>query len=184
MSADHQNQILAALPGKTCLTTEEIVRATSLASKQVTQAIGKLVSRSFVDRVERGCFQLSPEGHAFLASGAKIDCAPLRPCSSPIDGAPVEADDLPARTWRAILASGHKFSVADLAELAVRHEATGEDEIRRYCAALCRAGILKRFNGREARYLLIKDIGPKAPRFSRRRQVVYDPNTREVLPCS
>jgi hypothetical protein len=94
--------------------------------------------------------------------------------------------------WRAMQIKG-KFSLGDLVRNALPEGSTAKDprnNLGRYVKALCAVGVLVEMKRRmaptsltsngEKRWLLVRDLGRKAP-VMRTRGVVYDPNSGATL---
>ena len=86
--------------------------------------------------------------------------------------------------WHAMRVQ-QKFSAADIAELACGEaDPAAVAACRRYARALELAGYLIRLPGRgPARWRLVRDSGPNAPRHRRNEGRVIDRNTGESWPC-
>lgn len=185
-----QGAVLKAMAGGGCLTPEDLAQATGRTRHQVVKAVGALISRGFVERVEIGCYRISPEGAEWHRSGRPITSGPHGPLTK-VEPVRRKADALYHRLWRALRIKG-KATVGDLLELA------GADDrkvhaARKYLRALTGAGYVRRMPRREPgtavtsngflRYQLIRDTGPVAPVHRTARGEVYDPNTGETTPC-
>lgn len=191
MSAAHQTALLRALPADACLTLDDLEPLAALPRKALKQALGKLVARALVERVERGCYQLTPAGREAQASGAELTSAPQTYHRTSIR----HRNTLRSRIWAAARMRPHGFTPADLAQLAGQGEADPEGEARRYLRALLDAGYLRKLRratrdpgsiqpgAGAVRYSLIRDTGPAAPIVSRRGGSLRDPNTGEVVSC-
>lgn len=94
--------------------------------------------------------------------------------------------------WRAMQIKG-KFSLGDLVRNALPEDSTAKDprnNLGRYVKALCDVGVLVEMKRRaaptsltsngEKRWLLVRDLGRKAPAM-RAQGVVYDPNSDSVI---
>jgi hypothetical protein len=195
MSADAQMAVLRALADGACRTLDWLTDAVGFGVKATGQAAGKLVARGLIERTERGCFQITAAGTAFLAAGDTLTSAPRRPFSK----GRKTSDTRRERLWRAIRAraAGGVFSAGDLLPLALtegENEVAALAEAALYCRWLARAGVLlpRRRQAREAgvapgvgarTYSLVYNLGPLAPEIRRAAQAVYDPNRRLLMPC-
>lgn len=89
------------------------------------------------------------------------------------------------RMWQSARGLGI-FSAADIAAHAsVEGGPVTQDDAHRYCRMLLTAGYVRvrekaRAGERPARYMLIRNTGPRAP-VKRRVTVFFDPNTSEVI---
>lgn len=179
-----QTRILHGL-GDACLLIGDIAEGLGLGRGQVSQAAALLIARGYVERVERGCFRLTGAGRRARDEGVTIETG--------VTG-PTRALRLPKRTtirqraWNAMRIT-RTFTVADLTT-AVAREGDGdvEENLRRYVAALARAGYLARAARRRpgtapgsngfAVYSLVRDTGPVAPVWSQKHRAIHDFNGR------
>lgn len=184
MPAQNGNQtaILNALAGGDCMVLDQLCDAIpDVGRRALINALCRLVERGLVERVERGCVQLSEAGRTAQASGLIIKSGPRGPMER---RRPVR-NSLNTRLWRAMRIKG-KFTIPALLELAARDEKDPANATRRYVRALEKAGFVLRLNRREAgtsptsngfvRFSLVRDTGDQAPML-RRGSVVFDPNT-------
>lgn len=99
------------------------------------------------------------------------------------DGTAARQGEVTEQLWRGMVLL-KKFTFRDLIETASIE--IPETTARSYCKTLLATGYLRVLSkadpskGVVARYLLIRDNGPKPPRIQRVKQV-FDPNTREVF---
>lgn len=173
-----------------CLAIDELATATGLEHRAVSAAAAKLVRDDLVERVARGCFQLTAAAREALASGTEVvfRSGPRGPTprTRPVAGS------LRARLWHAMRIR-EKFTIGDLLGLAAQDETQAPCNAGRYLSDLARAGyvrvLARRAPGHKPtsngclRYSLIRNTGPLAPIVRRKRAEIYDPNTREVTPC-
>lgn len=182
-----QQQVLDAL-GQDCLTLDELAAMIPDRTRQgVAMAMSRLARKDLVERVEAGCFRRSALGHEVLELGEVIshggsDGPPERPRPP--------RDSLRQRAWSA-MRMRRKFSIGELEVVAaLGAEKQGRDTIRRMCAELTRAGVLRKLPGRSfdggARFAMLRDLGPLAParRFEGRSRLPFllDHNSGEELP--
>jgi len=178
--ATNQNMLLYSLEGvDVCLTTAALTKQLGLPRKSVTQACAKLLARGLVDRVERGCYQLTEAGRQVVENKVSLTSAALVP---KLDER-VYKDSMRTRIWRAMRLK-KKFTIADLTKLATRDEKQGANNVQQYCKALRAVGYLRKIRNtdRALRFCLVIDNGPIAPIFRKKRGEVFDPNTKEVIP--
>ncbi|MDO5529880.1 MAG: helix-turn-helix domain-containing protein [Paracoccus sp. (in: a-proteobacteria)] len=187
--AQIQSAVLRAI-GASCLTTAEIAVATELKGPQVWAATGKLIARGYVERREIGCFALTSDGQDAHALGADIGLGPVTRTQRPRRRA--FGHTLRQRAWNA-MAVTRVFTVPDLVTAAARdHDKLPDDNIRRFCSRLAKAGYLRvkpsrrpdhrpNSNGHKI-FEVIKHTGPIAPTYLSARKSVLDRNTGEEFP--
>lgn len=156
----------------------EISGATGLDTRQVTRAVRILIRRGLAIRSWAGVFKLTPEGLEALNKGAEIQ--PGQPGPRILD---LPETSVRTRVWRALRIT-RKGSIRELLILASRGEEIDPEDTRKYLNALTHAGFLTRMSHRgergQTRYLLIRDSGPRAPQWDKRKRRVFDPNTETI----
>lgn len=187
------NQLLDAIEGDACLTIEDLCGNTRICRQTISTYMGGLVRRGLVERVERGCFRLTAEGHRFKAEGRRIKSGPMHAHTGPRKPS---RKTLLCRAWRAIRTmNGKPFTTGNLLEVvATGEENYPEANLRTYLRLLHRAGYLRRYDKRrpdgvptsngQVRYALIHDTGPQHPVPRCNRTVLHDPNTGERIPLT
>lgn len=192
-SGVHQMAILQTLESGDCLTVDTIGERTAISNRKVAKAAGKLIARGFVERIERGCYQLTEDGQTFVASGVDIISGPQKAHTG--QKAPV-ANTLRQRAWTVMRMSG-AFTIGDLQIAAASgDERDAVGNLRRYLKALTAAGYVMEMPVRAAgtkltsngfkRWRLLKDTGPLAPVVSAKVSGLIDHNfgkPGEVVPC-
>jgi hypothetical protein len=170
---------LGAIAERMGLAGSERVRAKTCAHRMLKRGWVENRQREGDGSRETGVYRLTQAGAAALASGAHATQA---------SGLPGQARNsrLQQRLWTAMRAM-RKFDTADLAAVLVDAAAPAADRQRHamlvlryvrglvrggYCVSLRRAG-----GGARARYLLVRDTGPKAPCVRWRAHDVVDQNT-------
>ncbi|WP_333822821.1 hypothetical protein [Pinisolibacter sp.] len=163
-----------------CLTLDEMVGRTDHPRRAVAAACAALVRRGWVDRLEQGCFTLSPEGRRALASGETITSGPIGPLT--VRARRPKRRTIADKMWTAIRIA-RKFDLGRLEEIAGASIANA----RRFVAALSRAGYLAELRRRPGeaptsngfkRWVLIDDPGPATPTIKADGRI-WDPNRRE-----
>ncbi len=160
--------------GDMCLSNSDIlsVMESNASSRQINSSLCKLVTHGLVERMEKGCYQLTSKGAAALESDnfyAEHNTAPrqsYRPKRRTVRD----------RLWQAMRML-EKFSTKDL---IIRTEAR-KDNTQSYIKKLSQAGyisVLRKVGG-ENLYRLIKNTGDKTPFYSPKHRAVIDPNTQE-----
>jgi hypothetical protein len=141
-------------------------------------------------------YQLTPEGvMAARAGGADSKERRFIPRTP---AKPRAVSTFRQRAWQAARML-EKFTVADVLQLAgdsgepTSQAARDGDKkmlriAREYLNGLCRAGVLRRMrsghSARNARYFLLRDLGPAAPVWRKRTHDVVDGNSGRILPCA
>jgi len=172
--------ILASIGPDDCKVTVDIAAAVGRSANKVAGAVGEMIVHGLVERIERGCYRLTPEGRALLASGAPIKSGPRGPHSGARRPNP---DTLRQRAWSAMRLMTTFTTVDILLRAAKPDETACESNLARYLRALIAAGLIvetprRSFVGQAPSsngckvYRLIKDIGEIAPRMSERRGLI------------
>lgn len=185
MSEQMKNQraVFDALSPSACLTIQNMVAITGLDRKALCHSCMDLVRNGYIQRKERGCYELTAEGLKVKAEQGVL--------KKRYDGRKParQKKTLRVRLWRA-MRSLKKFTVNDLLELSARDCSKSEwSNAKYYVLRLTEHGILyelrrgtdargKTGNG-EKRYSLVKDLGLLAPIIKRNKDL-YDPNTGET----
>lgn len=186
----NQHRILYHL-GTRCEVIADIAAALDLTHVQVGKATGELIARGYLERVERGCFQLTSEGAQAVRDGVRI-CSgsngPVTGIRKPVRGT------LRQRAWKAMQIQ-RVFTIPDLAMIVSRdNPAAAYNSLQAYLRQLVAAGYVMRSlrkapgtaitsNGFN-RFSLVRDTGPRAPVYSKKRGAFHDFNTGEDVPCS
>lgn len=192
MRGEPQTTLLNGLCDGSCRTMEELSKTLALERRAIAKAVCKLVLRGYVERVERGCYRLSPRGLKAVGRGEAVKAGPSGPHTA--KAARPLPDTLRQRAWNAMRMSG-TFTIGDLAIAASREtDKVPEINIQKWIWALCRAGIVVELPTRTRgtaptsngfkRFRLLKDSGPIAPIYRPAHRTVYDHNTEEELPCA
>ncbi|WP_282093067.1 MarR family transcriptional regulator [Epibacterium ulvae] len=176
---------------KRCQTVAQIADALDLERQQVSSAAGQLIQKGYVEREYLGCYRLTDEGRAAKRKGVAIvhgsDADTPRCTSIP------RKKTLRQRAWN-VMRLKKKFSVADLLVTAtLGSEGNPESNLNRYCRALCRAGVLQPLARKQpgdapsspgrTRFLLVNNLGPIAPSFRKKQNVLWDYNAQKEMPC-
>jgi hypothetical protein len=177
--------VVEALTGGACLTTAALAEMTGLGDRDVAKACCSLVSRGWIVRRERGCFELSAIGEKAVAAGEVISSGPTRPLTQAEPRRP-RRQTVRDRMW-ATMRTLRKFRIADLETLA----GATRDNAQRYVGALEKTGFLSRLRAEAGtaptsngicRWLLIRNSGPAAPVYKAKAAEVYDRNTGSTYP--
>jgi len=180
-----QEAVRDQLPPHACLTIDELDTALpEYPRRKIVMATLKLMSRGLLERVERGCYQLTSKGIANQAAGEALTSGPNAPLTAKTRAK--KGTNLRLRIWRA-MAVKQKFTIDDLLAVAERgDEKNARNNVQKYLRHLCQAGYLRELrrapgdamtsNGFK-RYQLVRHTGPRAPAL--RPNGIYDRNTGE-----
>jgi len=184
----NQTAVLRTIGPDSCLTIDHLSDALPMISrKKLVMATCIMIETGYLERVERGCYQLTDMGKQAQAEGLVIKSGPR----GPIPRLKARRKSMTVRLWRS-MRMHQKFSINDLLIDSVRDEKTGRDMASRYLRGLEQAGYVFRLQVKApgtsltsngfVRWSLIRDTGPQAP-VLRRDGTVFDPNTQEVVQC-
>lgn len=177
-----QTRLLHGL-GDACLMIGDIAVTLGLTHTQVSQAAALLVTKGYVERIDRGCFQLTSDGRTARDSGRTIDSGVTgtnRALRRP------KRIAIRQRAWAAMRIK-RTFTVPDITIAVVRTgDGDVEENLRRYFNELEKDGYLARSSRRRkgsapgsngfAIWTLVRDTGPVAPVWSRKHAAVHDFN--------
>lgn len=184
-----QEAIVRAIGPAQCLTTAEIAAAIGRPNKQVATACSKLVTGAVIERVEVGCFRLTPLGRDVVSGARDLPRGcPQGPHTGPKARPP---DSLRQRAWAAMRLT-RRFTAGEIATLAgAAADKSPETHLVSWFGMLVRAGYLAVLprrvpgtaptsNGHKC-WTLLRDTGEIAPRV-RLNGTYYDYNTGEGEP--
>lgn len=156
--------------------TRQLAAALESQSECVRQVCVCLRRKKLV-RSERGLHSLSKEGMALLQRGGFI------PCQRKGRSATSAGRTLRQRAWSVMRMADH-FTVDSLMQTVCDgDEGNAEDNLKKYCQALHRAGILGRTARTRAYFLRSEaNTGPLAPAYNRAEKCVTDRNTGKTYP--
>lgn len=184
-----QTQVLHEL-GDRCVLIGDLAQALGKTSGQVGQAAALLIARGYVERVDRGCFQLTEGGREAVREGVTIETGVTGPSRAPRRQ---PRHSIRQRAWNAMRIQ-RQFTVRDVVTaVAEARDGNVEENLRRYLCALTSAGYVRRSRRRQPGtapgsngycvYTLLKNTGPLAPLVSLKRRAVHDFNLGEDVPC-
>lgn len=184
-----QTQLLHGL-GDACLMIGDIADRLALSRGQISQAAALLIARGYVERIDRGCFQLTADGQAARARGEAIETGVTGPTRATRRPKRVAVRQ---RAWTAMRIK-RTFTVPEITVAVVRSgDGDVQENLRRYFRELEQAGYLTRSLRRRrgstpgsngfAVWTLSRDTGPTAPVWSRKQCSVHDFNL-EGTPCT
>ncbi|MDR0249905.1 MAG: hypothetical protein LBI35_01100 [Burkholderiales bacterium] len=152
--------------------------------------IDRSTVRDYIKALERGNYSEIVETHKRpdyivyrLVRNVGVDAPRLRN-----DGTPVTYGNGQDAMWRTMRISRADFSLSELSALASTDDCIVDQEAAaHYIKHLHRAGYLKKTKDEtrgkhavQARYVLARDTGPRAPMIQRTK-CVYDPNLGEIV---
>ncbi|EFO32468.1 conserved hypothetical protein [Roseibium sp. TrichSKD4] len=186
--------LLNALADGSCRTMDELDGCVDLTRRQISDGAGSLIMRGLLERVEVGCYRLTPNGQQAAMEGRIISSGPYRPDRGRCRAA--QPNTLRQRAWNAMRMSG-AFTIGDLVMAAACGvEKDPEGNLRRYLKALVNAGYLVELPVRAAsskltsngfkRFRLVRDTGPVAPVWRHRSKGLFDHNlgdSGEIVLC-
>lgn len=187
-AATRQEAIIRAIGPERCLTTSQIAGAIGRPHKQVATACSTLVTSRMIERVEVGCFRLTPAGREVERGERTLQSGPRSPLCGPRIA---RADTLRQRAWAAMRLT-RRFTVPEIVTLAARPEdGAAETHLAKWWPMLMKAGYLAVLprrapgsaptsNGYKC-WALIRDTGDIAP-LVRSDGTYYDYNTGEGTP--
>lgn len=181
-SHTNQHRLLYQL-GDACWQIRDLAAQLDLSHAQVSQAAALLIARALVERVEAGCFRLTAEGKSAVSAGVTISTGvtgPVRKARAP------KRISIRQRAWNSMKIA-KTFTVRDIVTSVARAgDGDVEENIRRYCRALTKAGYLRCQARRRpgsapssngfAVYELVKDTGRVAPVISSKAGSIHDFN--------
>ncbi|WP_323041550.1 hypothetical protein [Gemmobacter sp.] len=182
--------LLMHLQAGACLTVDQVVAELGISRRQAMDAAAKLLRRNYLMKMAVGCFQLTDAGIAAAAAGEVITSGPVGKTGA----VPVHKDTFRQRAWNSIRFN-RRFTIGQIVRAAAREdEKNARENARKYIAQLCKAGILRELPQRAPgtapesngfkRFMLVRDIGRRAPVFRTEAAAVRDPNTGEDIPCT
>ncbi|MEQ1890609.1 MAG: hypothetical protein ABL951_15755 [Alphaproteobacteria bacterium] len=171
-----------------CLNVAEIAAAIPrTTTRDVVKAAGGLVSRDMITRRRKGYYVATAGGIKAWRAGAVIRPGP----KGPHTGNRADSNSFQARLWRAlrILKKGALDDFIALAEPGVLKDPRSTAD--HYFRALHRCGYLgvmarrrpgtaPTSNGSRV-FILIRNTGPRSPRYAKRGKIVRDLNTGETF---
>lgn len=174
--------------GNSCKTIEVLCEEMGLSRKQISYAASALIGKEYLERVERGCFQLTDAGRIAVERGEQITSGPRGQLRSLRRAA---SDTLRQRAWN-VMRIQRRFSIPDLLTAATTGtEIRAGDNLQHYCKALSDAGILRRLPARQrgtaltsngfAQYTLVQDLGHIAPVHRKKARLVIDHNSGKEM---
>jgi hypothetical protein len=184
--------LLHCLADGSCKTIDELDATLSLDRGQISDGAFRLVIRGYVERIEKGCYQLTQAGIEAAARGEVLKSGPIRPDTVSVRKPVV--DTFRQRIWTAMRMGG-VFTIGDIVMVA----ATAEDKdpennaswyVRRLKAAGYVIELPIRQRGTKLtssgykRWRLLKDTGIKAPVYRPKTKTLHDYNSGEDVPCS
>ena len=190
--ATNQMAIRDQLVRGVCLTIDVLDNALGdIARKEIVKSIGGLISRGYVERIERGCYQLTDAGESSRHNNETLKSGPNRRHTAKARKA--MPNTFRQRAWNAMRISV-SFTVPDIVAVAkTENDKKAELNLQRYFHRLNAAGYLLQLSMRARgtrpgsngfkRYRLINNTGDFAPVYQEKTGGMFDHNTREVVTC-
>lgn len=171
------------------VTVQQIRDDFGLDRRQAYNAIARLVSRNFLVWVRQGVLQPTAEGLKAVQSGVSFSSGP----NGPTGKVSRPKNTFRQRAWAAMRIRRH-FTIGDIVSDAGQGNEKRETEnAMRFIRQLRLAGILGELPKRQPgtaigsngfkQFILVKNLGPKAPAFRAAENVVHDFNSGKDLPC-
>lgn len=185
--------LLQHLRDGSCQTLDQLEAALPLTRRQISDGAATLIRRDYLDRIELGCYCLTPAGIAASERGEQITSGPKGPltCKSRRKW----RSTFRQRAWTAMRMSG-SFSVSELVIAASKDDKRPEINLLDYLRALSRFGYvtalpalrngLRKNSKSGKRFRLVKDTGPVAPEWRSRSGAMWDHNLDQLVeevPC-
>lgn len=182
--------LLQHLRDGSCKTLDELDAALPLTRRQISHGAATLIRRDYLDRVELGCYCLTPAGVAASERGELITSGPI--------GGPLTCKarrrfriTLRQRAWN-VMRMSVTFTIGELALTAARDDKHPEINLRDYLRFLTRTGYVvalpivrpngeRRNNRSGRRFRLLKDTGPIAPEWQKSKSALWDHNLGELI---
>jgi len=168
---------------------------TGLSHRKVSNGACKLITRSFIIRANKGCYQITLAGKKAVLDGTVLKSGPQKKLTQSKPRRP-KKETFRDRLWRAMrihYAAGKKFTIPDLVGLASKgDEKDPAENTRKFIRTLIYGGFIKEMPRRGKgsaltsngfkRFMMVKDTGRLAPIHRPSKKETYDPNTDEVFP--
>lgn len=175
--------VRSGLADGACRTIDDLAAMLPLTRRQISNGAASLIMRGQLERIETGCYQLTPAGLTAHAAGETITSGPTGKRTGR-SRRPLK-DTLRQRAWTAMRMSG-TFTIGDLVMAATRGDRDAETNISRYLRVLKATAYVVELPVRARgthltsngfkRFRLLKDTGPIAPVWSEARGRLIDHN--------
>lgn len=194
MSATHQIALMGAIGLKTVTLNDLHSHLPMLNLKQISEDVGRLIRRDYVECLENGGYQLTRCGIVALDSGSPLRSARLRerPVRKARQLGPVILS-LQQRAWNAIRLTPARFAIADLVMIAVNDtDKDARSNLANFVTRLANAGYLAELPSRAKsathpkgakQWVFVRNTGEKAPSWLRSEKAFRDRNTNETFPA-
>lgn len=179
-------RVLDAMPPPALANGDRYIRVSSLAKAlgqhrgTMAKRLGRLVKAGLVERRRPGCYALTKMGCRVRAAGS----LPPSLADSPAARKPrYRPGGLIERLWAA-LRRMRKATLAELVAIAAKRGERGLANASQIVRAWTRFGVVAVLGARARtapRYLLVRDLGVKAPRPADRYARMFDPNAGAYL---
>lgn len=181
--------LLQALKDGTTRKIGDMANELDLSGRQVSDAASKLFARGFLERPGIGLFKLTNEGIQAAERGVKITSGPRGAHGT----CPQRKRTFRQRAWQAIRIR-RAFTYGDIvADAGQTDEERDLENAARFVRQLARAGIVSEVKRRQKgnvqgsngfkRFILMKDLGPRAPVYRPKLKLFHDFNAGKDWPC-
>ena len=171
-----------------CVTIDQLDETLpDIQRREIIKSTGKLIFKGYVERVDRGCYQLTKEGQVSLLSDEVLTSGPFRPHTS--ISRKRRADTLRQRVWN-VMRMSTSFTYEDLEIAASKQEKSVLNNIQKFMGALIKTGYVLQMPIRQSgtkltscgfkRFKLLNDTGPIVPTIRFPKKEVFDHNNQEV----
>jgi hypothetical protein len=184
--------VLTAMPAGEGIALRRLANRTGLRHAQIVMAMDRLSKRGLVVHTALGKYLRTPAGDAFIAAGAEVKPGPSAGGNRPLRSDDAAGrDTLRDRAWSA-LRQLKKATIPELIELAGKGtEADATSNLRRYLWKLATYEIVAKLKRRVpglaptsngfVQFVLVRDLGPKAPLWRSSTRHLIDRNSDTIV---
>ena len=183
-----KNLIIHFLQPGICHSIDDLAAELGIPNKAVTRGAAALIQDGYLIRRERGCFELSEKGIAAKGKEISFTSGPNGKKQKP---SMPKRRTLKDNIWAALRIK-NKATLEDLLFVAtIDGQISSPGNARAYLKHLRDAGIVRLMSRKAAgeaptsngfnRYMLVNNLGPKTPYFSRVNNKIFDPNSEAFL---
>ena len=182
-------KMLQILNGRSEVSVAVLAEHIERPKDKTLESLKVLVGRGLVERLGADRYRLTDTGRIAVGDGVSVRTG----AANQPRKVRVETGSLRVRAWKALRLEGGKSTLSNLLSLLDSgEEGAADTNLLKYFKALQRAGILSRL-GRRVRgtaptsngfavWVMIRNLGPRAPIWRPTKNEVYDPNTNTIYP--